>query len=148
MQIIIAHMPNAMNLPNPHPLKILGAALYDGLILLAVLFVAAIPYTLVMGPGFEQDPFNRVAFQLYLLAISYAYFAWFWRQGYPTVGEKVWKLCLRTETGAIPSWFHINKRFLAALLSLALLGVGWLWVFFRGQTLHDQLAGTKITACA
>ncbi len=137
-----------MNLPDPPPLKILGAALYDGLILLAVLFFAAIPYTLIMGAGFESDPFNRVAFQLYLLAISYAYFAWFWRQGYPTLGEKAWKLCLRTETGSPLTWLHINKRFLATLLSIALLGAGWLWVFFHGQTLHDQLAGTKITPCS
>ncbi len=141
-------MRDQMNLTNPSPLRILGAALYDGLILTVILFFAAIPYSLLLGPGFEQEPFARLAFQLYLLAVSYAFFAWFWIQGHPTLGEKAWGLCLRTNTGHTPTWLHLNRRFLATLLSLATLGLGWLWVLVKGQTLHDQLAGTKIMRCA
>jgi len=141
-------MNEQMNLTNPSPLSILGAALYDSLILIVILLLATLPYTLVMGPGFEQDPAARLAFQLYLLAISYAFFAWFWLQGHPTLGERAWGLCLRTSSGQVPGWLHLNRRFLATLLSIATLGLGWLWVFVKGQTLHDQLADTKIMRCA
>lgn len=141
-------MNTQMNLTDPGPLRILGAAFYDGLTLIAVLFMAAIPYTLLMGPGFEQSPFSRLAFQLYLLAISYAFFAMFWLQGHPTLGERAWGVCLRKADGNPPNWHDLNKRFLATLLSIALLGGGWLWVLFHRQTLHDQLAGTKIMRCA
>ncbi len=141
-------MNTAMKPADPSPLRILGAAFYDGLTLLVVLLIATIPHTLLLGPGFEQNPFARLAFQLYLLAVAYAFFAWFWIQGHPTLGEKAWGLCLRTTDHQVPGWLHLNKRFLAALLSIALLGLGWLWVFVSGQTLHDRLAGTKITRCA
>ncbi len=136
-----------MNRPDSSPFRILAAAFYDALTLLAVLFVAGIPWTLVMGPGFEQHPMSELAWQLYLLAIAYAFFAWFHVQGHPTLGEKAWGLCLRRTDGGPVDWYHYNRRFAAVLLSLATLGLGWLWVFFGGQTLHDRLAGTRITAC-
>ncbi len=135
-------------MPYPSPLRILAAALYDAVILLVILFVAAIPFPLLFGAGFELNPMTRVAFQFYLLAVAYAWFAWHWRQGYPTPGQKIWQLCLIGAQGRTLSWPEINLRFGSALLSLALLGGGWLWAFFRGQTLHDQLAGTTIVACS
>jgi len=135
-------------MPLPSPLRILAAACYDALILLAILFVAAIPFPLLFGAGFELNPMNRVAFQLYLLAIGYAWFAWHWRWGRPTPGQKIWRLCLVGSQGRMLSWLEINLRFSGALLSLILLGGGWLWAFARGRTLHDQLAGTTIVACA
>lgn len=128
-------------------LRILGAALYDALTLLAVLMLAAIPFVVATGADTVHDPLARTAFQFYLLAISYAFFAAFWRQGNPTLGERAWGVCLRTREGHLPDWLHVNRRFLATLLSLALMGLGWLWALWRGQTLHDQLAGTRLVPC-
>lgn len=135
-------------MPQPSPFRILVAAFYDAPILAVILFVAAIPFPLLFGAGFEQNPFSRVAFQSYLLAVAYAWFAWHWRNSYLTPGQKIWSLCLRGQYGNRLTWAEVNMRFGGALLSLALLGAGWLWALVRGQTLHDQLAGTTIVACS
>ncbi|WFE68754.1 RDD family protein [Thiomicrospira sp. R3] len=126
--------------------KIIFALLYDLLLLLALWFAAALPFVIWQGPGFEKNPFTLIVFQLYLLIISYIYLSFFWLQTGQTPGLRTWKLRLIRLDGYLPTRHDANKRFFFCLISIATLGLGWLWLFFnqQGQTLHDRLSNTKI----
>jgi uncharacterized RDD family membrane protein YckC len=126
--------------------KILFALFYDLLLLCAVWFFAALPFVFWQGPGFESNPLSLLMFQVYLLVISYIYLSYFWLQTGQTPGLRTWNLRLVRVDGYLPTRNDANKRFFFSLLSIASLGLGWIWLFFNpnGQTLHDQLAQTQI----
>ncbi|UQB42999.1 RDD family protein [Thiomicrospira microaerophila] len=126
--------------------KIIFALLYDLLLLFAVWFFAALPFVIWQGPGFEKNPLTLVIFQLYLVMISYVYLSYFWLQTGQTPGLRTWKLRLVRLDGYLPTRHDANKRFFFSLISIASLGLGWIWLFFnnQGQTLHDRLSHTQI----
>jgi uncharacterized RDD family membrane protein YckC len=126
--------------------KILFALIYDLLLLFAVWFFAALPFVLWQGPGFEERPMALLGFQVYLLVISYVYLSFFWLQTGQTPGLRTWNLRLVRTDGYLLTRQDAHKRFFFSLLSILTLGLGWLWVLVNRnkQTLHDQLAQTKI----
>lgn len=127
-------------------IKILFALLYDALLLISVLFVTSIPYILWQGEGFTDNPINLLVYQIYLLVISYIYLSYFWLQTGQTPGLRTWKLRLTRQDDYILTRKDSIIRFTISLLSLATLGLGWIWVIFNPKklTLHDQLSLTKI----
>lgn len=126
--------------------KILFALFYDTILLLSVLFFASIPFVMWQGEGFESQPLTLLSFQLYLLGISYIYFSYFWLQTGQTPGLRTWKLRLIRQDGYLLTRRDSLVRFLFSLLSVATLGLGWLWVWLNpnAQSLHDKLSDTHI----
>ncbi|MBE0494251.1 MAG: RDD family protein [Thiomicrospira sp.] len=126
--------------------KIIFALFYDLLLLLAVWFVAAIPFLIWQGEGFETEPLTVLAFQIYLLGVSYIYLSYFWLQTGQTPGLRTWKLRLIRTDNYLLTRRDATIRFVMCLLSIATLGAGWLWLWFskNHQTLHDQLSYTQI----
>ncbi len=125
-------------------LKILFANLYDLLLLLAIWFVAAIPFVVWQGGTFEGKPSITLAFQIYMIAITYIYLTYFWTQSGQTPGLRTWKLQIQTEQGFIPNRFNANLRF---LFTVFLFPIGWIGLLFgKQQLLQDRLAKTKIVA--
>lgn len=125
-------------------LKILFANLYDLLLLLAIWFAAALPFVIWQGDALQESSGIKLAFQIYLITITYVYLTYFWTQSGQTPGLKTWKLQLITERNALPSRYHANLRF---LLTMILFPIGWIGLFFgKQQLLQDQLAKTKIIA--
>lgn len=125
-------------------MKILFANLYDLLLLLAIWFGAAIPFVLLQGGQFSDKPAIALAFQIYLIAITYVYLTYFWVQSGQTPGLRTWKLQLQTEQGQLLNRYHANVRFLFLVPFCLISWVGLL--FGKKQLLHDQLAKTKIVA--
>ena len=125
------------------PFKIIFAFLYDLLLLCAVWFAAAIPFVIWQGPGFEKETVKLVAFQVYLLAITYVYLSYFWVLNGQTPGLRVWHLQILRQDGYIMTRHNANLRFLTGIL---LFPIGWLGLFIgpQKQTLQDLLAQTKI----
>lgn len=125
------------------PFKIIFAFLYDLLLLCAVWFVAAIPFVIWQGPSFEKETVKLVAFQVYLLAITYVYLSYFWVLNGQTPGLRVWHLQILRQDGYIMTRHNANLRFLTGIL---LFPIGWLGLFIgpQKQTLQDLLAQTKI----
>ena len=123
----------------------LGAILYDLLSLAAVLLLAAIPFVLIVGDT-SQHFLTRSAFQLYLLAVIFFYYGWFWTRSGQTLGLLTWKLRVVASDGGKVTWLHALKRLTAAALSFACLGLGFLWVLFDRNKLawHDRLSGTRV----
>lgn len=126
--------------------KIIFALFYDLLLLLAVWFVAAIPFVIWQGEGFEAHPLSLLAFQLYLLGVSYIYLSYFWLQTGQTPGLRTWKLRLIRSDNYLLTRRDATIRFVMSLISIVTFGLGWIWLFFskNNQTLHDQLSYTQI----
>jgi uncharacterized RDD family membrane protein YckC len=131
-----------------HKTKIIFALLYDLLLLLAVWFFVAIPFVLWQGDNIQNSPATLFAFQVYLLGTTYIYLSYFWLQTGQTPGLRTWRLQLIRTDGYILTRRDSYVRFLFSLISVATLGLGWLWVFFnnRHQTFHDMMANTQIIA--
>ncbi len=125
-------------------LRRLASGAYDLLLLLAVLFVAAFLFLVILGSAVE--PPRRYFFQIYLLAIAGAYFVWFWMRGGQTLAMKTWRLRLVALNGRPLTLQTAWLRFFLAAAGLAFFGAGWWWALFDrdGCLLHDRLAGTRI----
>lgn len=122
----------------------LAAAVYDALLLLAVLFVAAFVFLFIFGSA--EAPPRRLLFQLYLLAVCATYFLWFWTHGGQTLAMRTWHLRLVDIGGGKVGIGQAALRFVLAGLGLALLGAGWWWALFDRDRcfLHDRFAGTRL----
>jgi uncharacterized RDD family membrane protein YckC len=130
---------------DPSLLRRLGAVLYDTLLLAALLMLASFLYVPLVDQALAP-PFNRALYQLYLLAISLAYFGWFWVHGGQTLGLRTWRLRLVAGDGGAVTWVQAVRRFLAAIVSWLCLGLGFLWVLVDREKLawHDRFSGTRL----
>jgi uncharacterized RDD family membrane protein YckC len=136
-------MPQSAAQPAPLAglLPRLGAALYDGLLLLALFFLA----TALVDPLMPQDhvPAGAVWFQLYLLLVAFFFYGWFWTHGGQTLGMRDWRLRVVTRDGTALRWPRAALRFALAVPSwLTVAGV--LACVAGGHTLHDRLSGTQV----
>lgn len=136
---------SASNPATPGLLRRLAAILYDWLLVVGVMIVASLPVVWLMG-GAPKNWAAQAAFRLFLLAIVFAFFAWFWTHGGQTLGMRVWRLRLVSADGGPVSWQQAGRRFLAAALSLGCLGLGFLWVMHdrERRAWHDRLSGTRL----
>jgi uncharacterized RDD family membrane protein YckC len=131
-------------LKSPGLIRRLAAGLYDGLLLLAILFAAGFVFIVLFGSAVY--PPMRHVFQIYLLVVMAAYFTWFWIHGGQTLAMKTWHLRLVSSNGGAVPVQKALLRFLLAFAGLSLLGAGWWWALFdrEGCFLHDRLAGTRV----
>jgi len=125
-------------------LRRLAAIFYDCLLLSAVLLVAtAILMPLSGGNAIES---GNLFYNVFLLLISYLYFGWHWVKGGQTLGMRSWRIFVINESMQKPNWKQVTLRFFSALLSLSLLGLGFLWSLFDKNklALHDHLSKTRL----
>ncbi len=126
-------------------LRRLLAMLYDTLLLFGVWLVAGAPLVVLAG-GPPRGTGWRVAFQLYLLAVAFLFFAWFWVHGGQTLGLRAWRLRVVSTSGAPITWRQAARRFAGAIVSLLCAGLGFLWVMHdrERRAWHDRLSGTRV----
>lgn len=139
------------NSPASAPLLTAGLArrvaalFYDVLLLLALLFVATLPWALA-ARGEPMAPLARAAYQIYLVGVSGLFFGWFWTHGGQTLGMRAWRLRLTADDGGAVTPRAAAIRFAVGLVSLALLGMGFWWALLgQGRkTWHDRAAHTRV----
>ncbi|MGD8690123.1 MAG: RDD family protein, partial [Gammaproteobacteria bacterium] len=126
----------------------LAAALYDSLLVLALLMLgtaALLPLT-----GGEALYFDNVwietAFRLYLLALAFLFFGWFWTHGGQTLGMRAWKIRVLREDGRPLHWPDALRRFLWALAGWLPAGLGVFWCLFdaHDRTFQDRMSHTRL----
>ena len=126
----------------------LAAALYDGLIVLALWFIGTALIMPLSRTAVSPDhPLAETLYRLYLLAIGYAFFAGFWVRDGQTAGMLAWRIKLVNSRDRGPvGWRQTLLRYVAALLSWAALGLGFWWVLFdpERKAWHDRLSGTEL----
>jgi uncharacterized RDD family membrane protein YckC len=128
----------------PGLLRRLTALFYDLLLLIAVLFVATallLPFN--GGKAFSAQQF---LFPLYLVLVSFFFYAWFWTHGGQTLGLRAWKIKVLTLDKKTISWKQALIRFTAAIISWGFFGLGFLWVLVdkNQRSWHDHLSKTAL----
>lgn len=142
------HLQRRASGPPPHLWRRIAAIVYDLLIVVALLMIATIAIILVRG-GSAISP-GSIWFQMLLLSIWWLYFAWSWAERGQTVGMRAWRLVLTTESGDGADWARASLRFVAAGLSTAVVGLGFLWCLFDRdrRAWHDRLSRTRLSVSA
>ena len=130
---------------NTSFLRRMGAILYDALLVLALLFVATIPFIAIRG-GEPVEPGDNRYYQATLLVLVYLFFTGFWSWRGKTLGMQSWRLRLEKPDGSVPDFGAASLRFATAILSWLPLGLGFLWQLWDKDRLtwHDRLSGTRI----
>lgn len=130
-------------------LRRLGAMLYDGLLLLALLMIATGLFLLLTGGEAispRDDPALEFAYRAVLSLLTVAFFGIFWTRSGQTLGMASWRVRIEREDGARLTWTDTLRRLAAALLSWLPLGLGFLWVVVDPQrrAWHDRLSRTRV----
>lgn len=131
--------------PVPAPFMArIASMVYESLLVVAVVFVAALPFLVVVGSAMAG--WRHLAFQAYLLGVMFAYFSAFWLRSGQTLAMKTWRIRLVDQAGGTLSLKQAVLRFLLALVGLLLGGIGFWWALFDRdrQFLHDRIAGTRL----
>ena len=122
----------------------LASALYDSLLLAALLLIATFPFLALFGDS--THGWRRDALQAWVLLVAGAYFVWFWSRGGQTLAMKTWRIRLVRRDGQPVEAPRAAHRYLLAVLGFFALGLGFAWALVdrERQFLHDRLAGTAL----
>ena len=121
----------------------LVAMFYDSLLLLSALLIAtALALLATKGTLHYHNPF----FRTYLFLICFSFYTWFWLHGGQTLGMRAWRLQLQRLDGGPISIWQALLRFMAAIPSLALGGIGLWWMLVDRDklALHDRFSESRI----
>jgi uncharacterized RDD family membrane protein YckC len=137
---------------TPQPaslLRRLGAMIYDGLLLLALLMVATalfLPLTGGEAISPRDDPALELLYRAVLVLLTIGFFGIFWTRRGQTLGMASWRVRVEREDGAGLTWGDALRRLAAALLSWLPLGLGFLWILVdpRRRAWHDRLSRTRV----
>jgi uncharacterized RDD family membrane protein YckC len=122
----------------------LAAIVYDSLLILALLFLATLPFVGTRS-GEPVDP-GYLPYQLTLIGVTWLFLAGFWSTSGRTLGMQAWRLSVEDRNGKPPSLAIATLRFAAAILSWLPFGLGFLWQLWDkdGLTWHDRISGTRL----
>lgn len=119
--------------------------LYDGLLILALLFLATLPFIAIRG-GEPVEPTGNLGYRIVLGLVIYGFFVGFWTRSGRTLGMQSWRLQLETLAGGHPAFTTATLRFFAAIVSWLPCGLGFLWQLWDKDKLtwHDRISKTRI----
>ena len=121
----------------------LAAMFYDSLLLLSMLLVAtALALLLTRGTLHYHNPF----FRTFLFLVCFWFYAWFWLHGGQTLGMRAWRLRVQRPDGRPITIWQALLRFLVAIPSLALAGLGFFWMLVdrNKMTWYDRFSESVI----
>ena len=130
---------------NTPLIRRVAAMLYDGLLILALLFLATLPFIASLGGEPVEGNDNRL-YQLVLCVVIYGFFVGFWARSGRTLGMQSWRLQLESVDGGDIGIAAATVRFFAAILSWLPAGLGFLWSIWDkdGLAWHDRISKTRI----
>lgn len=139
------------------------AMLYDSFLMLAILMCTSAVYTIIavsITGDFSASADihnNDTIHELQptelgwpiipvLIGVTLGFFIYFWRATGQTLGMLVWKIKLVSDDGNAVTIRQGLTRFLMAIISIALLGAGYLALLFGNKTTtwHDRVSHTKV----
>jgi len=133
-------------LPSPSLLRHLAALVYDTLLVIALLFAGVALGTGVQYKLTGQETLAPVYVWL-IIALSFVgFYSLFWLTGGQTLGMQAWRMKLVCTGGGELTAGRVLLRCAAAVLSLACLGLGFLWKLVDPDRRywHDRLSGTHL----
>jgi uncharacterized RDD family membrane protein YckC len=119
----------------------IGAMVYDAMIVLAIWIATLFVLVTLTNHAVMGAPVQSLAF-----VETFAFFAWFWIRRGQTIGMLAWGLRVETADGRPFRLAHAFLRFVGALLSFTVLGLGYLWMLIDPdrRTWSDMLSGTQV----
>ena len=119
--------------------------LYDSILLIGVVFVSFIPSP-ILSETFRLSSTGVWLSRIYILLVLFLFFGWFWTHRGQTLGMRAWRIKVISNDGKDLTWNLALKRYLLALGSFLIVGLGFLWSIFhpKNMTLHDLYSGSKI----
>jgi len=136
--------------------KRLMSIVYDLLLLTALLFTVGVLVAGIMTFALnggnaitEEHPFylaSKLIILSILFCVSFLFFGWFWTHGGQTLGMRTWRVKLVSVDGSAVDWNKSARRFIAAIISWLVFGLGFIWVLFdkENRSWHDVLSATKL----
>jgi uncharacterized RDD family membrane protein YckC len=129
------------------------ALLYDTFLVLPVVMFAVVLgmaansalNAALGGPG-PAEPLNPWAVRGLSMLVLVGFFSAFWTRGGQTLGMQAWRIRLQPLPGRELTAARCALRCLAAMLSAACFGLGYLWCLIdrRGRYWHDYLSGSVL----
>jgi uncharacterized RDD family membrane protein YckC len=116
-----------------------AAFLYDCLLLIALFFVITAA-VISMNDG---QAIQHFLYKVFLFAVGFLFFDWFWRHGGQTLGMRAWGIRVEGES----TDFITRKQSLIRYICGSLMfGITLLYMFVstRKEALHDKFSRTKI----
>jgi uncharacterized RDD family membrane protein YckC len=131
-------------LQAPSLLKLGACFIYDALAVIALCFVCALVFIILIGDA--SYGLKRYMLQLFLWIAIGIYFVWCWSKSGQTLAMQTWQLKVVNEDYQLLTWNKATARYMLASVSLMLFGLGFLWAIVdRGHLfLHDRLLNTYI----
>jgi uncharacterized RDD family membrane protein YckC len=122
----------------------LGAALYDGLLVVALMFLGTLPFIAIRGG--QPVEAGTVSYRITMLLTAWLFFALFWSQYGRTLGLQSWRMRIESTSGGKPTFFAASVRFFAAIVSWLPAGLGFWWALWDKDKLtwHDRLSRTRL----
>ena len=121
----------------------LAAILYDSLLIIAMWLITTLLLVAFINDGAAlQGPL----FQFGLYFEACLFYSYFWRLRGQTLGMQVWKIKLVSPSFQTLSWQECFARLFFALVSVSMLGLGFIWMLFDPDRLtwHDRASGTRV----
>ena len=121
----------------------LAAILYDSLLIIAMWLITTLLLVAFINDGAAlQGPL----FQFGLYFEACLFYSYFWRLRGQTLGMQVWKIELVSPSLQTLSWQECFARLFFALVSVSMLGLGFIWMLFDPDRLtwHDRASGTRV----
>jgi len=127
--------------------------LYDLLPVMALWFLAAVPFVLldvaVSGDVRHNiGPFSLLQWLLWLACwiVTGLYATISWRRGGQTLGMRPWRLRIVAGDGSVPTHGALWLRYVVGTVSLLAAGLGfwWAWVDRGRLAWHDRASGTRV----
>ena len=120
----------------------LGAALYDGLLILAIWLGTIFAWVVASG----GEAVTGLLLQLVLLTELAGFYLVFWTRTGQTLGMTAWRIKLVAGDGRAPSLRQLCVRLGVAPLSIAAVGLGYLWLYIGDEkrTWHDRASDTWV----
>ena len=121
----------------------LAAILYDSLLIIAMWLITTLLLVAFINDGAAlQGPL----FQFGLYFEACLFYSYFWRLRGQTLGMQAWKIKLVSPSLQTLSWQECFARLFFALVSVSMLGLGFIWMLFDPERLtwHDRASGTRV----
>jgi uncharacterized RDD family membrane protein YckC len=121
----------------------LMAMLYDCFLLLSVLLLATALALLVTRGTLD---YHHPLFRSYLFIVCFMFYTWFWTHGGQTLGMQAWRLRVQRLDGRPITLWQALLRFLSAIPSWAVFGLGYLWLLVdkNHMAVHDRISESVI----
>ena len=122
---------------------------YDTLLVIAVMMIITamfLPFTHGEAITYDRVGALEYLYRGVLLIVMVVYFGWSWTRSGQTVGMTAWRLRIERLDGSLLTWREAMLRMAGAFVSLAALGLGYIWIWIDRDRLawHDRWTQTRV----